>query len=56
MAKVKIVFPEDFKFFPKTYIKNNFEPILFGFALAFLIIKVLNLISDVIIKIALIIN
>lgn len=40
----------------KKYIKDNFEPILIGFVVAIMTIYLFNLISDTIIKIALIKN
>jgi hypothetical protein len=38
----------------KKYIKDNFQPILIGFSIAVITIYVINTISDIIIKIALI--
>lgn len=40
----------------KTYLKKNLEPILVGFTLAIMTIYLFNTISDIIIKITLIIN
>lgn len=40
----------------KTYLKKNLEPILVGFTLAIMTIYLVNTISNIILKIALIIN